>query len=57
MHFEEDEARPTDEDPEFTGATDDSDDEFLVDDDTPLAVDDDIEVDDEDEDDLPAADL
>jgi len=57
MQFEEDDARPADEDPEFTGAlTDDVDDEFLVDDDIPLAIDDEIEEDD-DEDDAPMADL
>ena len=52
MQFEEDEARASDEDPEFTGpvADDtDADDEFLVDDD--IAVDDGDLVDDEDEED------
>lgn len=59
MQFEEDELRPSDEDPEFTGAADtaDDDDEFLDDDATDFAFDDDETTDDEDEDELPAADL
>lgn len=58
MQFEEDEARPADEDPEFTGATTDAaDDEFLVDDDATLAVDDDLDEPEDDEEDAPAADL
>jgi hypothetical protein len=59
MQFEEDNIRPSDENPEFTGAdmTDDTDidDEFLADD-IPL-TDDDVDTEDEDESDLPAADL
>lgn len=57
MQFEEDEARASDEDPEFTGALpdEDVDDEFLVDD-TPLVVDDEIDEDEEENNDL-AADL
>ncbi len=60
MQFEEDTIRPSDEDPEFTGsalAEDDTDvdDEFLADD-IPL-TDDDIDTEDDDESDLPAADL
>lgn len=59
MHFEEDDTRTSDEDPEFTGAVatdDDVDDEFLSDD-APLADDADaLDEDDEDETDL-AADL
>ena len=52
MHFEEDDTRTSDEDPEFTGATatdDDVDDEFLSDD-LPLSDDADaLSDDDEDE--------
>ena len=58
MHFEEDDTRAADEDPEFTGAaaTDDTDDDLLSDD-MPLLDDDaDLGDDDEDESDL-AADL
>ncbi len=61
MQFEEDNIRPSDEDPEFTGgsalADDDTDvdDEFLADD-IPL-TDTDIDAEDDDESDLPAADL
>jgi hypothetical protein len=61
MQFEEDNIRPSDEDPEFTGGalSDDTDidDEFLEDD---LGIaDDDLLADDEDDDesDLPTADL
>ena len=56
MQFEGDDARPEDEDPEFSDKATDTEDEF-VDDDMPLPTDDDTDVDDEDEDDLPAADL
>ncbi len=59
MQFEEDTIRPSDEDPEFTGTalTDDTDidDEFLADD-IPL-TDDDVDTEDDDESDLPTADL
>lgn len=61
MQFEEDNVRAGDEDPEFTGAAlsdddTDVDDEFLADD---LAVDDDLLADEEDDDesDIPVADL
>jgi|GEM_PF-6717095 len=58
MQFEEDEARVSDEDPEFTGSAlaDDADDEFLADD-VPLVVDDDLDDDADDDDDDLAADL
>ncbi len=51
MQFEEDEARASDEDPEFTGAadTDAVDDEFLADDD--LTIDDTLDADTDDDDD------
>jgi hypothetical protein len=58
MQFEEDEARVSDEDPEFTGGGDaPAEDEFIDDDD--VLVDDDAGLidDDEDEEDAPAADL
>ena len=60
MQFEEDNIRASDEDPEFTGGdltdTDtDVDDEFLADE-IPL-VDDDTDTEDDDESDLPIADL
>lgn len=58
MQFEEDDARVSDEDPEFTGAADDADDEFLDSDDIAVVDDDIAGADDEDdEDDVPAADL
>jgi hypothetical protein len=58
MHFEEDDTRVADEDPEFTGAaaTEDTDDEFLADD-VPVVDDDADLADDEEEDNDLAADL
>lgn len=59
MHFEDEDSRPGDEDPEFTGSatdadTDDGDDEFLSDD-MPLEEDGDMhEGDDEEESDITA---
>lgn len=59
MQFEEDEARASDENPEFTGALSEeaeADDEFLVDDDMPIDDDAVADEDEEEEDDI-AADL
>lgn len=60
MQFEEDNIRPSDENPEFTGdmadAIDLDDEDEFVGDDIPI-TDDDGDTEDEDESDLPAADL
>ena len=51
MNFEEDNADPKDEDPEFTGSAASTDDDLGIDDDLPLPLDDDTTVADDDDDD------
>ncbi len=52
MQFEEDEARPSDEDPEFTGGAVAEVEDDIVDDDLPIADDDLLGTDDDDDDEI-----